>query len=110
MLTKKFSAIALILCGFSTICCWIQKPFKFTPPESSYQAATYELSVNGQTITINGAAITPDYFGSSRLSPIIGRNFIPEEYGSGQGQVAIINQELWKRKFNQDPGVIGQDI
>ncbi|MFY9727355.1 MAG: ABC transporter permease [Bryobacteraceae bacterium] len=57
-----------------------------------------------------GELVTGDYFAVLGVKPILGRMFTPDEYGDAQGAhpVMVISERLWKRRFNTDPGVIGQ--
>ena len=70
------------------------------------------------TITIGGEAerSSVEYVGGRYLPllgvlPATGRNFLPEEDRHADGpRVAILSDRYWKRRFNADPGVLGQAI
>ncbi|MGA3258299.1 MAG: ABC transporter permease [Bryobacteraceae bacterium] len=57
-----------------------------------------------------GELVTGNYFAVLGVKPILGRVFTPDEYGDAQGAhpVLVISERLWKRRFNADPGAIGQ--
>jgi MacB-like periplasmic core domain len=38
---------------------------------------------------------------------LLGRGFLPEEYGSGSGQVVMVSHRLWQQRFRGDPRIIG---
>ena len=42
--------------------------------------------------------------------PLLGRILLPEEDKPGKPDVAIISNNLWKRLFNSDAGIIGRSI
>src|SRR5262245_45123706 len=39
-----------------------------------------------------------------------GRTFLEEEDRLGQNRVVVISHDLWSRRFNSDPGLIGRSI
>jgi predicted permease len=44
------------------------------------------------------------------ISPVLGRNFLPEEDRPNGPRVVIISYGLWKSHYNLDPGIIGRLI
>ena len=44
------------------------------------------------------------------ISPVLGRNFLPEEDRPNGPRVAIISYGLWQGHYNLDPGIIGRLI
>jgi predicted permease len=44
------------------------------------------------------------------LQPALGRNFSPEEDRPGGEPVALVGHELWRQRFNADPGILGQAL
>lgn len=63
----------------------------------------------GQPQPINLVTATPDYFDAIGLQPRIGRVYKPEQNPRG-GSEAIISHELWMRRYNGDPRVVGAII
>src|SRR5262249_53721041 len=59
---------------------------------------------------ILGEQVTADYFDVLGLAPLIGRAFSPDDEKLGAGQVVLISQGLWKRRFGSDPSIVGQSI
>src|ERR1043166_292446 len=58
----------------------------------------------------NGGYVTEDFFKITGVSPIIGRDFTAADNKPGAERVVILGHEIWKRDFNGDPSVIGQDV
>jgi len=51
------------------------------------------------------------YLTALGIQPALGRNFLPEEDLHPDGpRVAILSDELWQRRFNADPQVLGKTI
>jgi putative ABC transport system permease protein len=61
--------------------------------------------------SMEGMAVTRDYFGLLGVQPLIGRTFLESEAGSfPPAPVVVIGYDLWRRKYNGDPNVIGQRL
>jgi len=59
-----------------------------------------------------GELVTGNYFAVLGVRPILGRAFLPEEYGDKPGAfpVAVISDRLWRSHFNADPAIVGKKI
>src|SRR5213594_98403 len=75
--------------------------------------------LNGSTINVSyknnpqrytGGYVTEDFFKILGVSPILGRDFNAEDNKPGAEKVAILGHEIWKRDFNADPNIIGQNV
>jgi hypothetical protein len=58
-----------------------------SPPATSYQVGSFELQESGSSQKVRGASVTPAFFQSVKISTLLGRGFLPEEYSSGTHQV-----------------------
>ncbi len=45
-----------------------------------------------------------------RITPALGRTFLPDEDQLGKHQVAIISHALWESQFGSDPGIINRVV
>src|SRR6201981_1251881 len=75
--------------------------------------------LNGSTINVTyknnpqrytGGYVTEDLFKIVGVSPILGRDFTAADNKPGADKVVILSHEIWKRDFNGDPKVIGQNV
>ncbi len=57
-----------------------------------------------------GANVTADLFPLLRVRPVAGRGFTREEERPGAAPVILISYGIWRRHFNADPNVIGQQL
>src|SRR6185295_72930 len=57
-----------------------------------------------------GLRVTANLFPTLGVSPMLGRNILPEEDQPGQSDVMILNYGLWVRKFNSDRNVVGRAV
>src|SRR5580658_612902 len=82
----------------------------------SFEAlAAYSWSFNFLVLTdgsesLEGMWVTKDYFHAVGLQPMLGRTFLESETGAKAAPVIILGYELWQRKFNGDPNIIGKTI
>ncbi len=60
--------------------------------------------------SIEGMWVTGDYFRVAGVRPILGRTFLDSETGVTPAPVIILGYELWQRKFNGDPHILGKQI
>src|SRR4026208_685498 len=58
----------------------------------------------------SGGYVTEDFFKITGVSPIIGRDFTAEDNKPGAERVIILGHEIWKRDFNGDHNVVGQNV
>ncbi|WP_221032491.1 ABC transporter permease [Actomonas aquatica] len=84
---------------------------------TSFKAFTGYL--NGSTINLTyqnlprrytGGYVSWDFFRTLGVSPVIGRDFLPEEDQPGVNKAVLISDSLWKSDFGSDPGVIGRAV
>src|SRR4029077_13397284 len=52
--------------------------------------------------------ISPEFFTTLGVSPVLGRNFTDEETAT-QKNVIILTDAFWRQRFGSDPNVLGRD-
>jgi len=75
-----------------------------------YRWWNVNLTGNDTPERIQGFLITANYTDVTGIKPMIGRAFTAEENQPGKGDVAIIANSLWQRRFGADPNVVGKTI
>src|SRR5450432_1616497 len=60
--------------------------------------------------SIEGMVVTKDYFGVVGLQPVLGRTFVESETQATTTPVILLGYDLWQRKFNGDPRIIGKPV
>lgn len=73
----------------------------------SYPTAV-NLLVGAEPERASIRVVTPGFFEVLRVSPVVGRAFLPEEELPGSEPVAVISDALWQESFGGDPSVVGQ--
>lgn len=79
---------------------------------AAFRLTGFNLSGAGITPErVQGAQVSPGFFKVFQKSPRFGRDFLPDDAtGQAHARVAILSDELWKRRYAADPNIIGRDI
>jgi len=64
----------------------------------------------GEPLVVPSARISTDLFEMLRVRPALGRSFRPDEDQPGRDRVAILSDNLWRRHFGADPGLVGRTV
>ncbi len=56
---------------------------------------------------LEGARVSAEFFPMLGVRPALGRTFLPEDDRVGAANVAILSDDLWRRRFGGDPAVVG---
>ena len=60
--------------------------------------------------SLEGMRVTGDYFRVTGLQPVMGRTFLESETGPTPAQVVLLGYDVWQRKFQGDPNIVGKGI
>ncbi|HYN20289.1 MAG TPA: ABC transporter permease [Thermoanaerobaculia bacterium] len=77
---------------------------------SAIQRGRFNLTGHEQPEVIVGASVSPDFFETLAVPPLLGRGFREEEGGPGKGHVAVLSHGLWQRRFGGERSILGQAI
>lgn len=72
--------------------------------------STVNLTYQGQPRRLQGAYVTHDFFHALGVSPVLGRDFLPEEDRPGVDKAVLISDATWRGEFGADPGVLGKPV
>src|ERR1051325_9959175 len=76
---------------------------------ASYHGADYILTGRGEPARLQGEVVTADLFPLLGVAPILGRTFLPDEdKPSENGRVAILSEQLFRKRFNSDASILNQ--
>ncbi len=77
---------------------------------SAYSTQEFTI-VNGSEIErIDGGSLSPAGFAILGATPAIGRFFRPDEAVTGNNNVVVLSDRLWRTKFNNERTVIGRTL
>ena len=102
MMKHTLLALFVALCGCT-------EEAYVNPPAGTYRTESYSLRTGGSAVTVATALVRDAFFSEAHVQPMLGRFFVPDEYG-GSGRVAVLSNALWKRQFGGDPGLIGRTV
>jgi putative ABC transport system permease protein len=74
-----------------------------------YRDSEFSIAGTSQAIHVDGEIVSWDLFDALRVSPELGRGFLPEEEKAGT-HVAVLGHELWETQFGADPSVVGRAV
>ena len=57
-----------------------------------------------------GARVTTDAFAVFEQQPLLGRAFAPDDQRKGAAPVAIIAHQIWRKRYREDPAVLGATL
>jgi putative ABC transport system permease protein len=75
-----------------------------------YRYASFTLTDGEQPEPIRGIAVSSEFLSVFGATPALGRDFLAEEDAPGRNRVVILSHNLWQRRFNSDPEIIGQSL
>jgi predicted permease len=59
---------------------------------------------------VSSATLSANAFSIIAQRPLLGRDFTPADEGPGAERVTIIGRKLWKRRYAEDPGILGKTL
>jgi putative ABC transport system permease protein len=83
-----------------------QKEAKSFEAVAAYAWSFNFLIRNEGSESMQGMAVTKDYFRVIGIQPVLGRTFVESETGQNATPVIILGYDLWQRKFNRDPNIL----
>ena len=77
---------------------------------SRYGDGQRTLIENGEAEVLRGTRVNYDFFETLGVKMLHGRTFLPSEDRWPRGNVVILTHGLWRRRFGEDPRVIGRTL
>ncbi len=77
---------------------------------AAYTNRSLTFSGEGEPERVQGASISWNLFPFLGVKPALGRPFRPDEDRIGGPGAVLLSHELWLRRFNGDPNVVGRTI
>jgi putative ABC transport system permease protein len=80
---------------------------------AAYYNTNFTLTGEREAVRLRGTVITADLFPLLRVSPALGRSFLPGEDAAGGGaggRPAILSWECWQQHFGGDANVVGHAV
>jgi hypothetical protein len=101
---------ALALCFILVACNRPTESADHPPFANSFHVELFEVRVGEAMENVNGAAVTSAFFREAKVLPLLGREFLDEEYQTANARVVVVAASLWQRQFGGDPALIGKSL
>jgi putative ABC transport system permease protein len=78
----------------------------------AYRGGIQNITLSGgaEPEVLKGASVSANFLEILEVEPLLGRGFRPEEDTAAGPRVALISAELWRRRFDGTPGVLGKTV
>jgi predicted permease len=70
--------------------------------------AEFNLTGQGEALRLPGTAVSANFFSLLGAQPEVGSTFSLGEDRPGRDQIVILSHQLWQKKFNCDPAIVGR--
>jgi predicted permease len=90
--------------------------YEWRDNQKPFASVTFERGVSACNLTeanpvhLQCAQVAQTFLPTLGISPVLGRNFLPEEDLPNGAKVALISDGLWLNRYNRDPGVLNKSI
>jgi predicted permease len=77
---------------------------------AAYSWDDLNLTGDGHPEQLTGDEVSANLFSVLGVSPLLGRDFRPDDNASGAARVTILSHGLWLRRFGGDTRIVGQQM
>jgi predicted permease len=77
---------------------------------AAFQAQNANLAGQGEPERVPSLAVTAGFLDTLGITPLLGRSFAEGEDEPGRGQVVMLSDRLWRRRYGGDPNLVGRSI
>ena len=75
---------------------------------AGYKLNGFVLLNNGEAEQIQGLRITANFLPLLKVTPVLGRNFVPDEEKRGSQKVALVSYDFWQTRFGGDSNILNR--
>ena len=76
-----------------------------------YHSSDFILTNNGDPARVQGSVVSANLFPLLGVNPVVGRSFSESEDKKNEsGNVVVLSQDFFQRRFNSNPGLLNQQI
>ena len=77
---------------------------------AALQERSLTLTERGDPERVSGAAVSAGLFRMLGVVPALGREVDAKDDQPGAGPVVVLTDQLWRRRYNADPNIVGQAV
>jgi predicted permease len=75
---------------------------------ATFSGGLVTVTGGGEPERISGALVTPELMGILGVAPAIGTTFTADDGKPGRAPVALLSDQLWRKRFAADPLIVGK--
>ncbi len=102
--------IPLAFVEYNTFMEWWRARARSFEGLAAYSPGSANMTSGDQPRSVRTCRVSASFLSVIGMSPVLGRDFLPEEDQPGASRVALISNGLWKERFGNDHGVVGRPI
>jgi predicted permease len=106
---KSFPGVAKFVVSPANYLDWRDQNHVFEQM-SAVGFGNFNLTGMGQPESVEGRAVSADFFSVLGVQPVLGRGFLGEEDQPGHGNVVVISHEFWQTHFAGSKDVLGRQV
>jgi putative ABC transport system permease protein len=95
--------------GYATFADWRERSRAFVEM-AAMGSSENTLAIDGAAERVNGLRVTPGFFRVTGIEPALGRGFTDAQNRWDNRRFVILSNELWRRRFDSDPGMVGRAV
>jgi hypothetical protein len=96
---RMFGAVA---CTLSLLACGERSK------NASFRVTPCELAIANVVEKTRCAFVTSAFLQEAKPQPLIGRDFLSDEYRAGASSVVLLSCGVWQRRFGADPAIVSR--
>jgi putative ABC transport system permease protein len=77
---------------------------------ATYHYDEANLTGAGPAEKVTQIEVSPEFFATLGVSPVLGRDFSSQADHGGQDAVVILGNRYWRTRFGADPGILGKTL
>ena len=77
---------------------------------AAYRQSNLNLTGSGEAQRLKATQVSASFFPLLDVTPLIGRNFLPEEDRPGAAHVVMLSASLWESRFGGSPALLGKTV
>jgi len=77
---------------------------------AAFRSADFNLTGAGEPEQVAGEYVSASLLPVLGVTPLLGRNLLPQEDRQGAACVVMLSYGLWQRRFGSDPDILGKQL
>jgi len=75
-----------------------------------YSDRNFNLTGSGKPENLDATAVSPEFFTTLGVQPMLGRTLSPEEEDPGRSHVVVLSYRFWQEHFGSNRDIVGSNI